>query len=187
MIRTLPRYRLFAILGLLGMLLFFTVLYFITTSRLECRVGSQYMYYSEENGNAVYSSKSGSTKYIVSADRIITYQSGGKNYGTYTVQISEDNSPTASASSVEIWHDGQPVSRGSDARFYSDLILLSERPNQELTHCGDWGMWWLGTIVTLMIVAIFLFAKEERLDIRGWAAIAELLIGTIMCYSSGLR
>lgn len=207
MIKFLPRSRLYAILGLLGMLLFFAVLYFITTSRLECKVGNNYMNYSEENGKAVYSSKSGSTKYIVSADRTITYQSGDKIYGTYTVQTLEDASLTRGASGVEIRLDGRLVFRGSykvssDENVYlfredgtnvtnalhcSELILLAEYPNRKLTHCGNWDMWWFGASITLFCLILpLLFMKEETLDMRKCTAIVKLVFIIIACFAAGL-
>lgn len=129
-IKNLDRYQKCILLLLTVMLVIFTVLYFVTTSRVGFAYEGSILVPSYENSQTVYSGviQGEQASFAVSTDHAVTFTYGDKTYGPYTAK--ED--PTAVPedgeymTGVEILDGGEIFFRGGVWESGDDLILFNE-------------------------------------------------------------
>ncbi|MBQ8835268.1 MAG: hypothetical protein IJ001_10180 [Oscillospiraceae bacterium] len=129
-IKNLDRYQKGILLLLIAMLVIFTVIYFITSSRVGFEYMGSILCPSNDNGNTVYSGviQGEQAAFTVTADKTVTFTYGDKFYGPFTAE--ED--PTAVPDDkefmvgVEIREGKDIFFRGGVFRSGEDLILFDE-------------------------------------------------------------
>ena len=127
----LTRFQKAVIVILLAMLILFTVLYAVTTSRVGYLYQDEIFVPSEENGSLVYRAnlQGKPSSFTVTPENVVTFRYGDKTYGPYTAK--ED--PTAIPKShmyekimtgVEIWDGNELRFRGGVANIGNDSLRL---------------------------------------------------------------
>lgn len=132
-IKNLDRYQKSILMIMAVMLIAFTVIYAVTTSRIGFEYKDSILTPSEENGSVVYSGKvEGQPAAItVSSDKSVTFVIGEKRYGPYTASedpsaIPENDSLSEHMTGVEIRSGEDIFFRGGVFRSGGDLMLFDE-------------------------------------------------------------
>ncbi len=103
---------------------------------------------SQENGSTVYSGKIGGQQasFTVSEDKTVVFQYGDKTYGPYSV----------TSDGVERARKGNAM----DPMEPPDYIILRLADGPELTHKGEWFVWFCTVFVCILNALWILFADE---------------------------
>ena len=208
-IKNRNRYQKGILILLVVMAILFTVLYSKATSREGFLYKDEIFVVSEESGNTIYSGKirGEECKFLVTAEKTVTFQYGEKIYGPYAVKeestaIPEDSTWSGQMTGVEVTAGEEILFRGgfldlgnpgniwllvnedgTDANSaftttMSDGITLDEDGNvvdpmepsvktilklvagPDLTHKGDWEVWFYAMLISVIIAVSILFADE---------------------------
>ena len=188
-IRDLDRYQKAILILIMAMVLAFTVIYPITTSREGFLYEDTFLGISEENGNTVYAGKSHGDliRFTVTPDKAVTLQHGDQVYGPYTAKADASALPEGCGgmTGIELRRGDEVVFRGGVRRqssgwtcipedgYSSDMIVVGTQSSEpshsdildlmagpELTHKGTWLGWVLGTFICLATALTVLFADE---------------------------
>lgn len=131
--KELNRYQKGILILLIAMLVIFTVLYFVTSSR----VGFEYMDIilcpTNEGGNTIYSGtiRGEQAAFTVTADKTVTFTCGDKVYGPFIARedasaVPDDRAEGGYMTGVEIRQGEKVFFRGGVFRSGEDLILFDE-------------------------------------------------------------
>ena len=130
-IRNLDRYQKIVLLCLSGMLVAFTAIYLMVSSRVGFSYRDTILPPHEEAGNTVYEGRIGgkSARFVVTQDKTVTFHYGAKTYGPYTAHedptaIPEDSAMAEHMTGVEI-REGENV-------FFRGGVLTMGRDNKDL-------------------------------------------------------
>ena len=130
-IKNLGKYQKAALLLTILMVLVFTVIYAITTSRDGYVYKDEILIPMQENGDIIYSGKIDGEQAIftVFEDKSVEFQYGDKIYGPYVIKedpnaITSDNDMGDGTMGIEVYCDGEVIFRGS-ARKMTDYWRLA--------------------------------------------------------------
>lgn len=131
-IRNLNRYQKGILIILIAMVLVFTVIYAITTSREGYLYENAILRPSEENGNTVYSGRIYATRvsFTVTPDKTVTYRYGDEVYGPYTAKLDPTAVPDGyeHMTGVEVRMGDKVIFRGGADQTAAGLWLQEENP-----------------------------------------------------------
>lgn len=189
-IRNLDRYQKGILILLIAMVLVFTVLYGIITSREGFRYNDAFLRLSSENGNTVYSGRmhGNPVTFTVTPDKAVTFQYGDEVYGPYTASLDSSATPPGNEgmTGIELRRGDEVIFRGGaykqshgwfcmpeDGDLSSMIVvgtttsaepsfsvILELMAGPELTHPGTWLGWIIGTFLCLATGLTILFADE---------------------------
>ncbi len=125
-IKSLNRYQKGVLILMMILILVFTVVYFMTTSRVGYKYEDAIFIPSQQNGGTVYSGKlqGQQARFTVSEDKTVTFEYGEKTYGPYIAK--ED--PTAPPKDPETaeYMTGVELCRGEDILFRGGLWKVED-------------------------------------------------------------
>ncbi|MCR5428462.1 MAG: hypothetical protein K6F16_05665 [Lachnospiraceae bacterium] len=109
------------IIVLAAVFVVFSILYIVAANREGFVFRDGFLRLSEENGNSVYSGKTGGKQTVITVapDKSMTFRIGEKTYGPY--EVKED--PTILPNGCDILLDGRSIYHGS-VRELSDGVLV---------------------------------------------------------------
>lgn len=132
-IRNLDRYQKGILILLIAIVLVFTVLYGIITSREGFRYNDAFLRLSSENGNTVYSGKlyGEPVSFTVTPEKAVTFRYGNELYGPYTAKADPSAVPEGEKdmTGIELYCAKDVIFRGGVCRLNDGLLLKSEDGN----------------------------------------------------------
>lgn len=125
-LKSLNRYQKGVLLVTAAMMLVFTVLYFVTTSRLGVRYMDTILTPSQNNGTTLYSGtiQGEPACFTVSEDKNVEFQYGDQRYGPYTAK--EDPTAKPKASEMALGTVGMEVYCGTERMFRGGVARNGE-------------------------------------------------------------
>ena len=132
-LKSLNRYQKCVLLVTAVMMLVFTVLYFVTTSRMGVRYMDAILTPSQNNGSTLYSGtiQGKPACFTVSADKTVEFQYGDQLYGPYTARedptaIPKETELAQAMVGIEVYCGAERIFRGGVARNGEYDFLYNE-------------------------------------------------------------
>lgn len=112
---------------LAGMMLVFTILYPVTTSRVGYAYRGAVLVQSQDGENTVYTGKVDgvSTRFTVTPDKAVELQYGQEHYGPYTIERASSAAPTGPGIPEDIV--GIQLLRGDEVIFRGGMVDMGDR------------------------------------------------------------
>jgi len=131
-IKSLNRYQKIVLLLLTAMLVVFTVIYFVVSSRVGFAYKGAILRPQDDGGSTIYSGRiSGETaSFTVTQDKTVTFHYGDKMYGPYTAR--EDPSAVPKDDSEMAKHMTGVEIREGDNLFFRGGVLATGGSNREM-------------------------------------------------------
>ena len=130
-IKNLNLYQKVVLLLLSAMLVFFTVVYFVVSSRVGFEYKGVILCPQTEEGNTVYAGRiqGKDACFTVTGEKIVTFQCGEKAYGPYTAR--EDPSAVPEDSDLSDYMTGVEIRQGEDI-FFRGGVLMTGGSNMDM-------------------------------------------------------
>lgn len=129
-IRDLDKYQKAVLLFLSALLVIFTVLYPLVSSRKGFEYMGELLQVAEDNGSMIYSGKVNGQQatFTVTEDKTVTFKYGNMSYGPYTAEVDPSATPEDMEflTGVEIRNGDEVFFRGGVSRSDNGLVVYDE-------------------------------------------------------------
>ena len=139
-IRNLDRYQKIVLILLSVMLVLFTAIYIIVSSRVGFVYRDAILPPYEENGNTVYAGRVNgkSARFVVTQDKTVTFHYGNKTYGPYTAH--EDSTAVPEDSRMAEYMTGVEIREGADVFFRGGVMPKWEKNGDFTVYDEEGGL-----------------------------------------------
>lgn len=147
-IRNLDRYQRIVLLLLSAMLVLFTAIYIIVSSRVGFPYKDAILPPHQEDGNTVYVGRvdGKSACFVVTLDKTVTFHCGDKTYGPYTAH--EDPTAVPEDSGMAEYMTGVEIREGEEVFFRGGVMPKRDNSGDFMVYDQEGGLANIGFYIT---------------------------------------
>lgn len=147
-IKNLDRYQRIVLLLLSAMLVLFTVIYSVVSSRVGFAYKDAILPPRQEDGNTVYVGRvdGKSARFVVTQDKTVTFHYGNKTYGPYTAH--EDPTAVPEDSGMAEYMTGVEIREGEEVFFRGGVMPKRDKSGDFMVYDQEGGLANIGFYIT---------------------------------------